>query len=1144
MKKIFTLLFLIIYSILSFAQFPHKNPRGLEHLLEKSMQFDYERTKRIETFLIENPAFEGVIVTPAKTYYITDVINGQPVFITTYNEESAQSVGVNHLRSGGSLGLNLTGKGMKVGVWDGGVARDSHQEFERRLVNNNPGNIDNHATHVQGTIMAGGLTPAARGMAYEAFSTNYDFNDDTQEMTVEALNNDLLVSNHSYGTSAGWSFQNGSWIWRGDPNISTEADWKFGFYDSKTALWDELALHHPYYTIVKAAGNDRNDVGDGRFPPDGPFDIISTYGTAKNIITVGAVRKVNVAIPGPADILMSEFSSWGPTDDGRIKPDLVAPGVGLFSSTSGSDQSYGNSSGTSMSTPVVSGSLLLIQQAFHNLNGRYMLSSSLKGLAIHTAFPTGAGPGPDYQYGWGMLNTKGAVEFLLNNDGINNILIEDEILNGQVKEYVLTPVAGKKITTTLVWTDLPGTPPPVSLNPTNLMLVNDLDMRIVDESGNQIFPYILDPSSPGLAAGKGDNFRDNVEKIDFPNPEQRPYFLKISHKNQLVTGRQRFSLIISYTSENSGLTNLYWIGNSGKWNDGTQWALSSGGNAAGLIPDSTSRAIFDENSFPGNGDHVVQLERDETIGSVIWLSNKEATLDFNGHALSTDATTLLNRESLTLLDGNMLLRFNPSTQEKTFNFGLSTSDKMTIKVDNGGTTSWRIEPGKTNPINLEIKAGRVMLPENEQYNIKRLVLSEEGASLISRQSIFRGLEELRVAENTIWDDMGSEWYFDTGNSSILDINGFEFQSSVFIHGSTLEIIGSNNQFKKLDVKEGEVSILSDNRVKDLKVEDAALHLINGIQLTIIEDLHLNSSGPLLTSIVSPGTATLELIPHRRFCFENLFIENVSLTGFGAVSVGIQSEVIHAENWFVGSCDDLIFANFEIRYPCVHGLTYLIDKSEGNYTQRKWMVDGIETSDESTSFISFDQTGHIEIGLVVGDGEAQSMFSQTIEILDNTLPDNRVIVNPTQLASFRSAMSYQWFRDGQLLSGEVNRVFLHNNIPGIYFVLTFDQMCNRKSVEELFGTSSTDDPPEDNIVQILNVFPNPVVGDSPLYIVQPRDQLQNLTISVIDLAGKILFTLQNQTSSTIPVDMQNVTSGMYILRIQASDKVSSFRFIRI
>src|SRR5262249_32640354 len=150
-------------------------------------------------------------------------------------------------------------------------------------------------------------------------------------------------------------------------------------------------------------------LGTGVQPPAvDTFDCLASYTCAKNILTVGAVTKINNndnlnnGWTQVSDVQLASFSGCGPTDDGRIKPDVVGCGVFIFSSISDSAKAYGYLSGTSMATPNVSGSLLLVQQHFNNLKGRFMRSSTLKGLAIHTADEAG-NAGPDYSFGWGLI---------------------------------------------------------------------------------------------------------------------------------------------------------------------------------------------------------------------------------------------------------------------------------------------------------------------------------------------------------------------------------------------------------------------------------------------------------------------------------------------------------------------------------------------------------------------------------------------------------------------------------------------------------------------------------------------------------------------------------------------------------------------
>ncbi|MEJ0081862.1 MAG: S8 family serine peptidase [Puia sp.] len=112
------------------------------------------------------------------------------------------------------------------------------------------------------------------------------------------------------------------------------------------------------------------------------YDIVPTYGNAKNIIAIGAVNPIPGGYNSPADVQLAEFSSWGPTDDGRIKPDLVADGINVLSCVSTSNNAYAIFSGTSMSSPAAAGSGFLLQEYYYKLHNTFMRSATLKGILI------------------------------------------------------------------------------------------------------------------------------------------------------------------------------------------------------------------------------------------------------------------------------------------------------------------------------------------------------------------------------------------------------------------------------------------------------------------------------------------------------------------------------------------------------------------------------------------------------------------------------------------------------------------------------------------------------------------------------------------------------------------------------------------
>jgi len=501
-----------------------------------------------------------------------------PVFYITNNVDAANTVSTDEVWPGAAAGLNLDGSGMTVAEWDGGAVFPDHPDFTGRLSQvDGASQVSSHSTHVAGTLIGSGdwLFPESRGMAYAAQLNAYDWNSDTAEMAAAAAAGQLL-SNHSYGTAAGWLFFGGpapdNWWWIGGADPADVEDPNFGYYDTESALWDQIAVDAPYYLIVKAAGNDRSDIGpapgeeytvidqDGNFlftstlprqPDCAPagYDCLPTHSVAKNVLTVGAVDDLPGGyspITGPSAVAMADFSSWGPTDDGRIKPDLVGNGVLLFSAWPELPY-YALAAGTSMSTPNVTGSLILLQQHYENLNGpdNYMRAATLKALAIHTADEAGTAPGPDYAFGWGLLNTRSAAEVISGNGGDHQIH-ERSLTNGGVDMIdvsVSQPDAVLKAT--LVWADPPGTPPAPALDPTDRMLVNDLDLSVT-RGANTWLPWVLNPANPAAAATTGDNDRDNVEQVRVSNAGSCDFRVKVRHKGQLLdNAAQDYALIIS-----------------------------------------------------------------------------------------------------------------------------------------------------------------------------------------------------------------------------------------------------------------------------------------------------------------------------------------------------------------------------------------------------------------------------------------------------------------------------------------------------------------------------------------------------------------------------------------------------------------------
>jgi len=491
--------------------------------------------------------------------------NGMPEYLTTHNLNAARTLSTDRVWDGGEAGYGLAGEGIVVGFWDGGVFRDSHVEFEgRATIIDVLADTIGHATHVAGTVGAAGMDARAKGMAAGTLLEAYDWDNDIREMDV-AAEAGLLLSNHSYGYITGWDYNSDKerWEWYGDVSVSREEDYLFGFYHRETLEYDRVAHENPYYLIVKSAGNDR---GEGPAPgaehyvfengkwvastairqKDGGnegFDSMGPVGNAKNILVVGAIQDLPDGYIGRDHVVITDFSTFGPTDDGRIKPDIVGNGITLFSAWSGSDRDYRYSSGTSMSAPGITGSLAGLQEFHHRLEGTYLTSATLKALIMHTADDAG-NQGPDYRSGWGVMNTLTAAELISDStfDHIREVTLrEDETYSVRLYAEGTEPVRA-----TICWTDPPGTYSAPALDPVKRILVNDLDLRLVREAdGREFKPFILDPLYPEEPATTGDNRLDNVEQIQLENPEKGFYTIEVTHKESLDGGMQDFGLILS-----------------------------------------------------------------------------------------------------------------------------------------------------------------------------------------------------------------------------------------------------------------------------------------------------------------------------------------------------------------------------------------------------------------------------------------------------------------------------------------------------------------------------------------------------------------------------------------------------------------------
>lgn len=542
-KTIFTFVLLFLFSF-SFSQTNEEVNQIIKHydltnLRKKVLLFEnYETREKANALEVaaKNNWPEFVKLADGNFEELMGLTpDGFPIYYATQNANAGISTRANFLNSGGQLGLNLNGQGMVARVWDGGTVRRTHNLFSNRVttVDDLTGtSYSSHATHVTGTILASDANANTKGMAYEATGRTFNWTNDESEAINEATLG-MLLSNHSYGVPLTSSSGN------------TLPAWYIGSYNSSSRNWDEIAYLAPYYLPVMSAGNDGNN-NNNTNPIEVGYDKLTGNKTGKNILTVANAQDAIIDSNGNlTSVFINSSSSQGPSDDRRIKPDITGNGTNVLSASSTSDSSTTTFSGTSMSSPNVAGTLLLLQQHYKNITNSFMRASTLKGLACHTADDAGS-IGPDAKFGWGLLNAKMGAETITNN-GLKSWISEENLAQNQNFTMVVKASGTEPLIASITWTDLPGAANLGNLpdNDATPALVNNLDIKIFKNETEIYYPWRLGNLPSNLATRTDDNNVDNVEVVKIDAPSSDFYTISVSHKGNLVTGSQNYSLIIT-----------------------------------------------------------------------------------------------------------------------------------------------------------------------------------------------------------------------------------------------------------------------------------------------------------------------------------------------------------------------------------------------------------------------------------------------------------------------------------------------------------------------------------------------------------------------------------------------------------------------
>jgi len=489
----------------------------------------------------------------------------------------------------------LSGAGVRVGIWDQGHVAGDHPSFTGRLSFDlaleglGAHNDNRHATHVAGIIAGSGeyVSPAAAddsstpilekqipgfGKVQKQQSSNQAVSATTSSESPAAAatppDSAPLAQDKYPGVAPGAQILSFEFSEAADKLLNLlrakpdaidvmNNSWNMNF-NSGTCQY--LATYGLLWgpdfdavisgqvqgqpirriPIIQAAGNNRDDGICGLSSAAGypNYRTIAPPGGAKNVITVGAIDADTNA--------MTDFSAWGPTNNGRLKPDVVAPGCrsvgdghsGIVSTIPATG--IGRSCGTSMATPAVTGAVVLMIEKMEKLGltKLHILPSTYKALLIHGAADLGR-PGPDFEFGYGRIQIGQTLK-LMDERAFRQLKIDQE--EDIQTQDIAVATGSQELKVTLVWDDRP-----VGIF-SNEALSNDLDLTLSPPSGSSHLPFLLNPI-PGKeaeAAQTGVDHINVVEQVVVKNPAPGVWRISVrASKLGNAADGQTYSLVMS-----------------------------------------------------------------------------------------------------------------------------------------------------------------------------------------------------------------------------------------------------------------------------------------------------------------------------------------------------------------------------------------------------------------------------------------------------------------------------------------------------------------------------------------------------------------------------------------------------------------------
>ncbi len=397
------------------------------------------------------------------------------------------------------------GTGVSIAIGDDGFV-GPHIDFKGRISNNHVSLTaqNEHGDMVAGILGgAGNLDPKAEGIVKGARLHILEDFDAVEQASLLYETNQVVITSTSYGDGCN----------RG--------------YTTFTQLADQQITDCPSLIHVFSAGNSGDqDCFYGAGPGWG--NITGGVKVGKNVLAVGNVDQNDQLVYN---------SSRGPSNDGRIKPDLCANGEGQQSTAS--NNNYQNSSGSSAAAPVVSGVLAQLYQAHRSLNNDANPESALlKAILLNSAEDLGL-PGPDYSYGWGRVDASRAIEALENN-----YYLADSLSHNQEQSYTINiPQGAQQVKVMIYWND------PAGSTVSSKSLVNDLDLEVF--YNNELhFPWHPQPSTDPVVLAQGaissPDHINNVEQVVLNNLNSDNFTINVKGYS-IPLGSQKYYIVYQYS---------------------------------------------------------------------------------------------------------------------------------------------------------------------------------------------------------------------------------------------------------------------------------------------------------------------------------------------------------------------------------------------------------------------------------------------------------------------------------------------------------------------------------------------------------------------------------------------------------------------